>query len=108
MSSKKRIVVTGSEGLIGSKICEHFSDDYEVLRLDLSLGYDLTDENFVKEWFLDNHADYLVNCFALNDHVDATVNRSTLFSVTLESVSNYLNVKKKFLELNFCNKFFSL
>ena len=45
MSSKKRIVVTGSEGLIGSKICEHFSDDYEVLRLDLSLGYDLTDEN---------------------------------------------------------------
>ena len=48
MSSKKRIVVTGSEGLIGSKICEHFDNNYEVLRLDLSLGHDLTDENFVK------------------------------------------------------------
>ena len=54
MSSKKRIVVTGSEGLIGSKICEHFNNDYEVLRLDLSLGNDLTDENFVKEWFSNN------------------------------------------------------
>ena len=67
MSSKKRIVVTGSEGLIGSKICEHFSNDYEVLRLDLSLGHDLTDENFVKEWFSNNKNLYgMIVCHAYN------------------------------------------
>ena len=67
MSSKKRIVVTGSEGLIGSKICEHFNNDYEVLRLDLSLGHDLTDENFVKEWFSNNKNLYgMIVCHAYN------------------------------------------
>ena len=33
------------------------------------MGHDLTNENFVKKWFKDTKADYLINCFALNDHV---------------------------------------
>ena len=40
------------------------------MELDLKLGHDLTDEKFVKKWFKENPADYLVNCFAMNDHVD--------------------------------------
>ena len=89
---KETVIVTGSKGLLGSEISKFLKNTHKVVELDYLLGHDLEDETFVKEWFLDNHADYLVNCFALNDHVDATVNRSTLFSVTLESVSNYLNV----------------
>ena len=67
MSSKKRLVVTGSEGLIGSKICKHFGDKYDILRLDLSLGHDLTDESFVSDWFSNNKNLYgIIVCHAYN------------------------------------------
>ncbi len=51
---KKRLVITGSEGLIGKKLVEHFSNEYKVIRLDKALGHDLTDESFVGSWFRDN------------------------------------------------------
>ena len=59
--------------------------------LDLVLGHDLTDEEFVKKWFSENKADCLVNCFAMNDHVDGNRKKETLFNITLESFSKYLN-----------------
>jgi len=60
--------------------------------LDLKLGHDLSDEKFVKKWFKENHADYLVNCFALNDHVDQKRKKSTLYNFSLESFNDYLQV----------------
>jgi nucleoside-diphosphate-sugar epimerase len=47
----EKIVITGSEGLIGSQLKKHFENRYEVLCLDISLGNDLTDKNFVKQSF---------------------------------------------------------
>lgn len=87
-----KIIVTGSEGLIGKELCDHLSKKYEVVRLDISLGHDLTDEEFVKKWFKQNKADGLVNCFALNDHVDNKRKKQTLFDITLKSFSDFLNV----------------
>ena len=46
--TKKRIVITGSEGLIGTKLKEHLGDDFEILCLDKQLGNDLTDEKYVQ------------------------------------------------------------
>ena len=93
MSSKKRIVVTGSEGLIGSKICEHFNDDYEVLRLDLSLGNDLTDENFVKEWFSNNKNLYgMIVCHAYNPLPLENTTKVEPIDVSLDEIKDYLNV----------------
>ena len=66
----KKIVITGSKGLIGTELCKFFKKKYRLLELDLKLGHDLTDEKFVKKWFKKNPADYLVNCFAMNDHID--------------------------------------
>jgi len=73
------IVITGSEGLIGFELCEFFEKTQKVKKLDIKLGHDLTDEKFVKKWFKDNPADYLINCFALNDHVDSKRSKNTLF-----------------------------
>lgn len=87
-----KIIVTGSEGLIGKELCDYLSKKYEVVRLDLSLGHDLTDEEFVKKWFKQNKSDGLVNCFALNDHVDNKRKKQTLFDITLKSFSDFLNV----------------
>jgi len=88
----KKIIITGSRGLIGMELCKFFKKKFRLLELDLVLGHDLTDEKFVRKWFKENHADYLVNCFALNDHVDKKKRGSTLYNISLESFSDYLQV----------------
>ena len=65
-----KIIITGSEGLIGKEVWKYLQKKHSILKLDLKLGNDLTDEKFVKQWFKKNKANYLVNCYALNDHVD--------------------------------------
>tara|TARA_B100000029_G_C17373379_1_gene886993 strand:- start:211 stop:882 length:672 start_codon:yes stop_codon:yes gene_type:complete len=87
-----KIIVTGSEGLLGKEIVKHLEKNYDVLKLDLVLGHDLSDENFVKKWFKKNHATCLVNCFALNDHVEKGKKRPTLFDITLKSFSDFLDI----------------
>ena len=86
-----KIIVTGSEGLLGKEIVRHLEKKYDVIKLDKILGHDLTDELFVKKWFKKNHASSLVNCFALNDHVEEGKKRPTLFDITLKSFSEFLD-----------------
>jgi len=74
----KQIVITGSEGYLGSSLCDFFEKNNKVLKLDLKLGHDLTNEKFVKKWFKNHNSDYLVNCFALNDHVDSKRRKKNL------------------------------
>ena len=88
----KQIIITGSEGYLGSSLCKFFKKKYKILKLDIKLGHDLTDEKFVKKWFKDNKSSYLINCFALNDHVNSKRKNNTLFEFPLSSFSNYLNV----------------
>ena len=89
----KKIIVTGSEGLIGTEICKYFEkNNNKVYRLDLKLGHNLNDEKFVKSWFKKNPAKYLVNCFALNDAVQSDRKKGTLFDFPLETFLKYLNV----------------
>jgi len=93
MSEKSlKIIITGSEGLLGSEISQYLSQKYQVIRLDLRLGHDLDDENFVSKWFSENNADCLVNCFALNDHVEVGKPRGTLFDISLNSFRKFLDV----------------
>lgn len=93
MSSKKRIVITGSEGLIGSKICKHFSDEYDILKLDLSLGHDLTDENFVDKWFSNNKDLYgLIVCHAYNPLPLENTKKVEPIDVSLKEIKDYLDV----------------
>tara|TARA_Y100000310_G_scaffold51473_1_gene47437 strand:- start:7691 stop:8383 length:693 start_codon:yes stop_codon:yes gene_type:complete len=91
-TTMKKIIITGSKGLIGAELCKFFKNKYRLLELDLKLGHDLTDEKFVKRWFKENHADYLINCFAMNDHVDQKRKKSTLYDFSLESFNDYLQV----------------
>ncbi len=87
----KEITITGSEGLIGSTLCKYFEKQKRsVNKLDLKFGHDLTDESFVKKWFKNNPTKYLVNCFALNDHIDKKKRKSNLYNFSLDQFSNYL------------------
>lgn len=90
-----KIIVAGSRGLIGKVVTEHFyaQENVQVLELDIQLGHNLCDEQFVKEYFAVNKADYLINTFALNDHVDSKKRPSnSLFDVTLDSLNDYFDV----------------
>tara|TARA_R100001443_G_C3348658_1_gene176302 strand:+ start:118 stop:876 length:759 start_codon:yes stop_codon:yes gene_type:complete len=90
----KKIIITGSEGLIGKETALYFKEQgYEVVECDISLGHDLTDEQFVKRFFLENKSTYLLNLFALNDHIGAEgVKKSNIFDVSLKSFEEYTKV----------------
>lgn len=92
MKQKTRIAILGSEGLLGKEISKYLAKNYSVLKVDLTLGHDLTDEEFVKLWFKENKVSSIVNCFALNDHVGPKEKRGTLFDITLDSFSEFLHV----------------
>ena len=87
-----KIAITGSEGLLGKEISNFLESDHQIHRLDLSLGHDLTDESFVKKWFKDNPVNSLVNCFAINDHVEDGEKRKTLFDINLVSFNDFFKV----------------
>ena len=90
--SKDRVIITGSNGLIGSDLVNNMKANYKINKLSLSLGHDLTEEDFVKDYFSHNDAEYLVNCFGYNDHVEKTKNKEGILDVTLESINKYLMV----------------
>jgi NAD(P)-dependent dehydrogenase (short-subunit alcohol dehydrogenase family) len=90
---KERIIITGSKGVIGKTITEHFSKNYDVTVFSRSLGHDLTDEKLVKELFQREKADYLINLFAMNDHVGSEREGGIdIFNVTLDSFRKYLEI----------------
>ena len=89
---KQKIIITGSEGLLGKQISNYLAKKFHVYKLDLKLGDDLTNEKFVKKWFSNNKASSLVNCFALNDIINSGEKRGTIFDITLESYSKFLDI----------------
>ncbi len=96
----KSVIVTGSEGFIGKSVAVYLNNaGYRVVKCSRSLGHDLTDESFVKEWFKNNKAEHLINLFALNEHIDKENKEGLdLFNVSLKSVDNYfkLNITSLF------------
>jgi len=66
-----KIIITGSEGLIGKKVANFFSKKrgFKVVKLDKKLGYNLISETEVDKIFKKNkNANYLINLHGFNDH----------------------------------------
>ena len=86
------ITITGSEGFVGKYLSSYLtSKGYDVNNLDLSLGHDLTNEDFVKEYFKQNKSDSLINTFALNHHIDDKKSKNSECSGL--SASQYLGTQ---------------
>lgn len=89
-----KILVAGSEGLIGKHVVASLEKKHDVECLDAQLCDDLTDEKYVKEFF-EEHAgkfDAVINLFAFNDHVKPGEKRGTLFDLPLESFKSCMDV----------------
>ena len=87
----RKIIITGSSGLIGSEVTSYFKNTDDVIECDLSLGHNLNNEEFVKNFFKENNADHLINLLALNHHIENDTG-DKLFDVSLESFDIYLRV----------------
>ena len=88
-----RIVLAGCDGFLGKNILEYLKGaGHEVLGLDLNLGHDLSDETFVRSWFSKNSADVLVNCFAINDHVNPQNQRKSFLDISLSNFEEILSI----------------
>lgn len=90
---KASIIITGSKGLIGTELTKFLADNYNIIELDYQLGHDLTNEKFVIDFFANNNAEYLVNAFGINDHVNDSQSRITnLFNISLEEINRFIQV----------------
>ena len=92
---KMKIIVTGSEGLIGSKVLKYLKKNHKVVGLDLTRGVDLSDEKFIEKLFekKEYRADVLINLFAKNHHIDKSAQSSNkIFDISLNSFSEYLHI----------------
>ena len=47
----KKVIITGSSGLIGKKISKQLKKKFKVVNIDLKLGHNLNDEKQVKKIF---------------------------------------------------------
>lgn len=89
-----KVIVTGSKGVLGKELVKNLKglDNCKILQLDYLLGNDLTNEIEVKEFFSNNQADALINCFVLNDHIHEGRKTFSFLDYPLESFSKTLNV----------------
>ena len=44
----------------------------------------------MKKWFKENNSDYLINCFAINDHVSKDKRKNNLYNFSLDLFNDYL------------------
>jgi len=87
-----KVIITGSEGLVGKSLKKHLQKNYKIISLDLIKGHNLNDENFVKDFFSRNPAFALINTFAIDDKENNKVEHTTL-----DCELSYFN---KFLQTN--------
>jgi len=87
------VILTGSSGRIGSELLTLLTEaGLNVKPVDLSLGDDLGDEQYVDELFKNNHANSLVNLFALNEHIsNGATQAKTIWDFSLRDIDHYLH-----------------
>jgi NAD(P)-dependent dehydrogenase (short-subunit alcohol dehydrogenase family) len=85
-----KIVITGSEGLIGRQLVKDLSMKYEIIKLDLKFGHDLNDEKFILDFFKKNKPIHgLIICHGLNPQKNSKSNNNPL-TLSINSINQYL------------------
>jgi dTDP-4-dehydrorhamnose reductase len=83
--SKKKVLVFGSSGMLGSyftNLLEEKYDEFEVIRNDIAEGgVDITVEQQVRNAIYESEVDYVVNCAAYTDVNGAEENSEIAFKV---------------------------
>tara|TARA_A100001015_G_scaffold198810_1_gene221866 strand:+ start:198 stop:884 length:687 start_codon:yes stop_codon:yes gene_type:complete len=91
MSNYKKVIIAGSEGLLGREISNSLSNEYDIVCLDLKKGNDFTNKKHLVEIFSKNKGAYgLVNLFAINPQ--PTRQSKSPEDISLDSLRNFMEV----------------
>jgi len=97
------IIITGSSGLIGSLLVDHYKACGDcVFPIDLNLGNDLTDADQVRSLFGDLKGSVLINAFAYNPQV-CQMGREPLSSYSFRTIE--LQQMRESMEINVVSLF---
>jgi len=102
--SCKKVLITGSEGLIGTKLKEVLGHKYDIVGLDLKNDHDLTNEAFVEDWFKNNKLDGMILCHAFNPIPFEDSTKKEPHDEDLNDIRNYLEVNVTSV-FNLCRNF---
>tara|TARA_B100001059_G_C17825377_1_gene581000 strand:- start:1447 stop:2109 length:663 start_codon:yes stop_codon:yes gene_type:complete len=92
-----KIIVLGSEGLIGSKVVSHLSKNHDIVPRDIH-NLDLNDNKKTEIFFRDNKADVLINLFGKNEHVRQNLNDlNTVDTIEENEIREYFEINTVFL-----------
>jgi|TARA_B100000795_G_C22794359_1_gene438605 NAD(P)-dependent dehydrogenase (short-subunit alcohol dehydrogenase family) len=91
MNIKNKIIVAGSEGLLGQVLCKSLSEEYDVIPLDIKNGHDITNQEKIRD-ILKNHKNAygLVNLFAINPQPNEINLKPE--EISLDSLRDYMEV----------------
>jgi len=104
----KKIIITGSSGLIGKNLSNYLKKKFKIIKIDLTNGYDLNNEDQVKKIFkLNKNCDYLINLHGLNDHIKSKRknrfdDKDSFLSYSLNNVFSVYLTNKFFIK--YCKK----
>lgn len=98
-----KIILLGASGLVGSSL-KHYFKDYDLIAVDID-QLDLSDAESVRNFFLENKADVLINAFGKNDHVgENNLSEKTTLNISEEEITSYFNVNTLYL-FRVCREF---
>jgi dTDP-4-dehydrorhamnose reductase len=100
MGNKMKIAITGSSGLVGSRIVELLENDFEFIPL-LSKELNITDKDAVHSTLSNINYDLLLHLAAYTNVDKAETERDLAYKVNVDGTSNLYNVtqslEKKFI-----------
>ena len=95
-----KVVITGSEGLIGKQLVKDLSSKYEIYKLDLKLGHDLNSEKFISNFFSKKKIYGLIICHGLNPQKNSKSENNPL-TLNVNSIKDYFETNL-ISPFNFC------
>ena len=100
-----KIIILGSRGLVGSELYKYFKkkNTYECIGLDIN-DLDLNNFHDVKDFFVLNKADVLINSFGKNEHISDKNELSTVENISENEILEYFKVNTLIL-FRVCREF---
>ncbi len=93
----KKVLITGSEGFIGTNLKEHLAGKYEILGLDckISIFHDIRYVNYISKFVTDFNPDIIIHLAANPDVSVSTVYPQEDLSLNVNGTLNMLELARK-------------
>lgn len=91
---KKKMLITGASGFLGSRVAQYYKDKYEVLTPSHS-EMDIADEASVMTYFTQNRPDFVIHCAAISDVGRCEREPELSWSINVVGTENVVKASKE-------------